>query len=275
MRRNSFNVWNEFVMFSSRDTTCLCCEHKTGSEGSYAIFIKVNRKFPFPIFCELAKLAKSPCKTRNGILNQLVACCCRLQTFISRLFRFFTSPQGNDEHIFLALIFLPCSPATGSLQGDLTASVVYVILLGKKNRFRRILKRAEEFNRNICASVCSTSNPSLRLPRLVFFSCGTSACWRTRDSHYQGFAITLRHTALRRTPLDERSARYRDFYLITSKIHERQTFSLTAGFEPIIPVSKRPQTHALDHAATGNGSRPLWLFSTPKYPVTTELYRML
>lgn len=159
-------MWNEFVMSSSRDTTCLCCEHKTGPEGNYAVFIKVNRKFPFPIFCELAK---SPCKTRNGILNQLVACCCRLQTFISRLFRFFTSPLGNDEHIFLALIFLPCSPATGSLQGDLTASVAYVILLGKKTRFRKILKRAEEFNRNICVSVCNTSTPNLRIPRLVFF----------------------------------------------------------------------------------------------------------
>jgi hypothetical protein len=98
-----------------------------------------------------------------------VACCCRLQTFISRLFRFFTSPLGNDEHIFLGLIFLPCSPATGSLQGDLTASVAYVILLGKKARFRRLVKRAEEFNGNICASVCNISNANLRIPRLLFF----------------------------------------------------------------------------------------------------------
>jgi hypothetical protein len=28
----------------------------------------------------------------------------------------------------------------------------------------------------------------------------------------------------------------------------------TAGFEPAIPASERPQTHALDHAATGFGT---------------------
>jgi hypothetical protein len=27
----------------------------------------------------------------------------------------------------------------------------------------------------------------------------------------------------------------------------------SAGFEPAIPVSERPQTHALDHTATGIG----------------------
>ena len=35
--------------------------------------------------------------------------------------------------------------------------------------------------------------------------------------------------------------------------HSQQTFMLPAGFEPIIPASERPQTHALDRAATGIG----------------------
>jgi hypothetical protein len=35
--------------------------------------------------------------------------------------------------------------------------------------------------------------------------------------------------------------------------HKRQTSMLPAGFEPTIPANERPQTHALDRAATGIG----------------------
>jgi hypothetical protein len=38
----------------------------------------------------------------------------------------------------------------------------------------------------------------------------------------RGFTITLRHTTLGRTPLDERSARRRDLYLTTHNTHKRQ-----------------------------------------------------
>jgi hypothetical protein len=37
-------------------------------------------------------------------------------------------------------------------------------------------------------------------------------------------------------------------------VQRRQTFMPPAGFEPAIPASERPQTHALDCAATGIGS---------------------
>ena len=59
-------------------------------------------------------------------------------------------------------------------------------------------------------------------------------------------------TTLGRTPLDECSARLRDLYLTTHNTQKRQTSMLLAGFEP---ASERPQTHALDHAATGIGDR--------------------
>ena len=36
-------------------------------------------------------------------------------------------------------------------------------------------------------------------------------------------------------------------------IHKRQTSTRQAGFDPAIPASKRPKTHALDDAATGIG----------------------
>jgi hypothetical protein len=75
---------------------------------------------------------------------------------------------------------------------------------------------------------------------------------------YRGFAIThFRHTTVGRTPLDEWPARRRDLYLTTHNTHKRQTSMLPAGFEPAIPASERPQTNALDRAATGIGTDPL------------------
>ena len=64
--------------------------------------------------------------------------------------------------------------------------------------------------------------------------------------------ITLRHTTVGRTPLDECSAQRRDLYLTTYNTHKRQTFMLLAGFESTIPASELPQNYAVDRAATGN-----------------------
>ena len=76
---------------------------------------------------------------------------------------------------------------------------------------------------------------------------GATAASGPGHPHCQGFTITLRHTTLNRTPLDEWSARRRDFYLTAHNTHTTQTF------EPKIPASERPQNHTLDHAATGIG----------------------
>ena len=56
--------------------------------------------------------------------------------------------------------------------------------------------------------------------------------------HYRGFAITLRHTTIGRTPLDEWSARHRDLYLTTHNKYKRQIFMPSVGFKPHNP-SKR------------------------------------
>jgi hypothetical protein len=80
--------------------------------------------------------------------------------------------------------------------------------------------------------------------------------------HCQAFTITLRHTTLGRTPLDEQLARRKYLYLTTHNTHNRQTSMPPAGFEPSIPASERTQTHALDSAATGIGEMSynrLWL----------------
>jgi hypothetical protein len=64
---------------------------------------------------------------------------------------------------------------------------------------------------------------------------------------------TQTHTTVGRTPLDERSARRRDLYLTTQTLYQRQTSNPPVGFESTIAASARPQTHALDRAATGIG----------------------
>jgi hypothetical protein len=58
------------------------------------------------------------------------------------------------------------------------------------------------------------------------------------------------HTTVGRNPLDEWSAQRTDLYLTTHNTHKRQTSMPPAWFEPAIPASQRPQTHALDRAAT-------------------------
>ena len=45
-----------------------------------------------------------------------------------------------------------------------------------------------------------------------------------------------------------------DLYLTTThNSHRRRAPMPSAGFEPAIPASERPKTHALDRAATGIG----------------------
>jgi hypothetical protein len=48
--------------------------------------------------------------------------------------------------------------------------------------------------------------------------------------------ITLRHTTLGRTPLDEWSARRSDLYLTTYNTHNRQTSMPPTGFVPTTPA---------------------------------------
>ena len=64
---------------------------------------------------------------------------------------------------------------------------------------------------------------------------------------------TQRSITVSSTPLDEWSARRWDLYLTTHNTHNRQTSMPPVGFEPTISASERPQTYALDRAATGTG----------------------
>jgi len=66
----------------------------------------------------------------------------------------------------------------------------------------------------------------------------------------QGFTVTLRHTPLGNTPLDEWSAQNTALYLTTHNTNKRQISMPPAGFERATPASERPETRALDRAAT-------------------------
>ena len=70
---------------------------------------------------------------------------------------------------------------------------------------------------------------------------------------------TQRRTTVDRTPLEERSARRRDLCLTTHNTHNRQTSMPSVGFEPTISAGERPQTYALDSAATGTGRYRIYL----------------
>jgi hypothetical protein len=85
------------------------------------------------------------------------------------------------------------------------------------------------------------------------FSSGTTAPSGPGPPHYGGFTITLRHTTLGRISLAKGLARCTDLYMTTHNTHKKQTSMSPTGFEPTIPASMRPQTYALDHAATGIG----------------------
>jgi len=61
---------------------------------------------------------------------------------------------------------------------------------------------------------------------------------------------THTHTPLVRTPLDQGSARHRALFLKIRYTLKRQKTMPSAGFELAIPTSERPETYALECAAT-------------------------
>ena len=89
----------------------------------------------------------------------------------------------------------------------------------------------------------------------LFFSFGaTVPQWAMASSFTRFLDHTQRRITVGRTPLVEWLARRRDLYLTTHNTHNRQTSLLPLGFEPTISACERPQTYALDRAATGTGT---------------------
>ena len=80
----------------------------------------------------------------------------------------------------------------------------------------------------------------------VCFWCD-SPHWARASSFTRFLDHTERRTTVGRTPLEEWSARRRDLYLTTHNTHNRQTSMPPPGFEPVISVGERPQTHRVLH----------------------------
>ena len=80
--------------------------------------------------------------------------------------------------------------------------------------------------------------------------CGATTPLVPRLSYCPDLEITPRNITLGTTTVDEGSARRRNLYLTKHNIHRTQTFMSSAGFEPAIPTSERPQAYVLERAAT-------------------------
>jgi len=78
--------------------------------------------------------------------------------------------------------------------------------------------------------------------------------WAMASSFTRFLDHTQRHTTVGRTPLYEWSATSRDLYLTTHNTHNQQISMHPVEFEPIFSTGERPQTYALDRAATGTGA---------------------
>jgi hypothetical protein len=108
----------------------------------------------------------------------------------------------------------------------------------------------------------SHSVPADSTTRLIpHFYHGAIAPSGPRPPRWQGFTITLRHTTLGKTPLDQWLSRRRDLLPYNTQ-HSQQTSMPPAGLAPTVPASERSQTHAIDRATAGFG---IPLFKMPKF----------
>ena len=127
----------------------------------------------------------------------------------------------------------------------LMSETVLVSILPNKTFLRSSLR----------STSCSQSNTLISINiTCVFFLGRDSPQWALASSFMRFLDHTQQHTTVGRTPLEEWSARRRKFYLKTHNTHNRQTDMFPVGFEPTISAGERPQTDALDRAATGTGT---------------------
>jgi hypothetical protein len=94
-----------------------------------------------------------------------------------------------------------------------------------------------------CSCICFVFDPTA--PSLPL--------WAMAASLTRFLDHTQRRTTVVRIPLDVWPTRRREIYLQTHYIHNRQTSMSSLGFEHTISAGGRPQTYALDRAATGTG----------------------
>ena len=97
---------------------------------------------------------------------------------------------------------------------------------------------------------------TLSLPLCFFLFLRNSPQWARASSFTRYLVHTQRRTTFGGTLLDEWSALRRDLYVKTQNNGKRQTSMPPVRFEPTNSAGERPQTYALDRAATGTGPSP-------------------
>ena len=89
---------------------------------------------------------------------------------------------------------------------------------------------------------------------ILFFFLWRCDPMRVKASSFLRFLDhTQRRTTVGRTPLDESSARRRDLYLSTHNTHNKHPCPRWDSNPRSQQASERPQTYAIDRAATGTG----------------------
>jgi hypothetical protein len=121
----------------------------------------------------------------------------------------------------------------GSFLGYPSSFVIHNIQL--------IFCQLHKYNEMLCNNYSASAADSFSLNNLRnhhFFFHGATAPSGPGPPHYRGFTITLRHTTLGSTPLDEWSARHRDLYL-TKQYSQDTSIHAPAGIRTQIPASER------------------------------------
>jgi len=99
----------------------------------------------------------------------------------------------------------------------------------------------------------SISNARAQFFDMCFFNLMAQQHSAMASSFTRFLHHTQRRNTVGRTPLAGWSVPRRDLYLTTYNTRNRQTSMPPVGSEPTISAGERPQTYALDHAATGIG----------------------
>jgi len=124
------------------------------------------------------------------------------------------------------------------------------------NEARNMKKCCKLKHYSVCVSFSFFSSFFLSIYLSFFLSFATVPQWARSSSFTRFLDHTQRRTTVGRTPLDGRLARCRDLYLTTHNNHNRQT-SMPPRWDS--NSGERPQTYALERAATGSGSSYIWL----------------
>ena len=250
MSRKIWNQWNRFW------DDCVCSEYK--------YLHHFFSDFPFPSGKMMAKprIQFQFCVSvhhiminKNTSLMQLISIYFTYSRSLHVSGRTLPISSPTTQPLPHSNIFYPLDASSTSFNGLIPIADMYSIIFSWWWAVS-CPKHVETYYKwNIyllaASSWCSYLSLQFNVLITIFLTWRNSPQWAKASSLSR--MITLRHTTLDRTAVDEWSARRRDLYMTTHNSYNRQTSMPTAGLEPTVQASERLQTNALDRAATGIG----------------------